>query len=592
MPGWAQTPPAAQALAVTLGFDGAVRPGVPTALDVRTPPMPTSGSAELVVETPALAPQTGRATVSTVVPFQAVAGVVERRRVPVVIQDIRHPVRVRLSLGGRVIARADVPVDPARVAGRLVVMVSDIRAGLGVLRRVDEHAVAAYVAADALPARWQEYSSVDLLVLRDLDPARLADAQRAALLTWIRLGGRLLVIARPGVPLPAFLQPVLPAHLGAAGLLASVADLGERAGRGPSPGPVAAVELRPEPSAAVARAGGVPVVVGRAEGDGYVSVWGIDPTVPPLADWAGRGRLWAAALGTPSPALIEPSALAERLTPRAPVDRFSHIAAGLLIALYIGGVAVVRRRRRTAAGATVAAAAAVVAIAVFGTLAAGARARSTALTQVVILRQAADAPLARAVTVAAATVPYGGSVDVTAPSGAAAFPEGMIGDLRIAWRDPTTSVLAGSVRPGAPWAFQALTAIPLATSVRFDADAQLLVSNLDAAGLRDAAVWWRGLVYPLGGLPAGRSIRRVPAAGWRRAAEVVADDQSPARFFREPGGQEPGAIAQFPRPLLVGEWSGPVPVFTLPERGAAAGAEVVLVIPIDGPAPAAQRGQP
>ncbi|HKX18896.1 MAG TPA: hypothetical protein VJT33_12870, partial [bacterium] len=225
LPGWAQTLPAAQTLVVTLGFDGAVRPGAPTAVDVRTPPMPASGTAELVVETPALAPQTGRATVSTVVTFQAVAGVVERRRVPVVIQDIRHPVRARLSLGGRVIARADVPVDPARVPGRLIVLVSDVRAGLGALRRVDDRAVGAYVAADALPAHWQEYASVDLLVLRDLDSARLGDAQRAALLTWIRLGGRLLVIARPGVPLPAFLQPVLPAHLGPVRTLAAPADL-------------------------------------------------------------------------------------------------------------------------------------------------------------------------------------------------------------------------------------------------------------------------------------------------------------------------------------------------------------------------------
>lgn len=591
-PGWAQTPPAAPALAVTLGFDGAVRPGVPTAVDVRTPPMPASGSAELVVETPALAPQTGRATVSTVVPLQAVAGVVERRRVPVVIQDVRHPVRVRLSLGGRVIARADVPVDPARVAGRLIVLVSDVHAGLGVLRRVDERTVDAYAAADALPSRWQEYAGVDLLVLRDLDPARLGEAQRAALLTWVRLGGRLLVIARPGVPLPAFLLPVLPAHLGPVRTLASAADLAAAFGGGAPAGPVAAVELRPEPGAAAARAGGFPVVAGHAEGDGYVSVWGIDPTVPPLADWDGRLRLWAAALGAPPPVLVEPSALAERLTPRAPVDRFSHAAAGVLIALYIGGVAAVRRRRRTAAGASAAAAAAVVAIAVFAALAGSARARSTALTQVAVLRQAADAPLARAVTVAAAAVPYGGPVEAAAPSAAAAAPEAMTGDLRIEWHD-ATAVLAGSVRPDAPWVFQALTAVPLSTSARFDADAQTLATDLGRTGLRSAAVWSRGLVYPLGDLPAGRSTRRVPAAGWRRAAEVVADDQSPARFFREPGGQAPGAIAQFPRPLLVGEWSGPAPVFRLPGRdGANPAAEVVLVIPIDGPPPAAQEGQP
>jgi len=580
-------PAAAQApLAVAVGFDGAVRPGAPAPLDVQTPPMPAGGPAEIVVETAALVPQTGRATVSTVVPFQAVAGAVERVRVPVVIQDVRRPVRVRLMLGGRVIARAEVPLDPARIAGRLVVLVSQVRAGLGALRRVDERAVDAYVTPDALPARWQEYTGVDLLVLRDLDPSRLGEAQRTALLTWVRLGGRLVVIARPGMPLPAFLLPILPAHLEGAYALTSPADLAARFGGVVPAGPIPAVALVPQPGADVARAAGVPVVAGAAEGDGHVSVWGIDPTVPPLAEWAGRARLWAAALGAPAPAFVDASVLAERLNPRAPADRFSHVAAGFLIALYVAGLAVLRRRRPTPAGAAAGAAVAALAVAVFVTLAVGARARSTALTQVAVLEQASGAPVARALIVAAAAVPYGGSVEVAAPPGAVAAPVTMTGDLRLRWRDET-AVLDGVVRPDVSWVFQALTAVPLRTSARFGPGGRTLTADLDRAGLRDAAVWWHGLVYPLGDLPAGRTARRVPDTGWRRAADAVADDQSPARFFRAPESQAPGAIAQLPRPVLVGEWSGPAPMFALPQRLRAgrAGQDVVLVVPIAGPAP-------
>jgi hypothetical protein len=580
-PAAAQTP-----LAVAVGFDGAVRPGAPTPLEVRTPPMSAGGSAEIVVETDTLTPGTGRATVSTVVPFQAVAGASERVRVPVVIEDVRRPVRVRLMLGGRLVARAQVPLDPARVAGRLVVLVSDVRAGLGVLRRVDERAVDAYVTADALPARWQEYTGVDLLVLRDLDPARLGEVQRTALLTWVRLGGRLVVIARPGVPLPDFLAPILPAHLAGAHALTAPADLAARFGGAVPAGPIAAVALIPQPDAELARAGGMAVAAGAAEGDGYVSVWGIDPTVPPLAEWDGRARLWAAALGTPRPVLADASVLADRLSPRAAVDRFSHLAAGLLIALYVAGLAVLRRRRPTPAGAAAGAAAAALAIAVFVTLAVGARARSTALTQVALLQQAPGAPVARALVVAAATVPYGGPVDVTAPPGAAAAPVAMTGDLRVRWRDATAE-LAGVARPDRPWVFQALAAVPLRTSAAFDPGAQILTVDLGPAGLRSAAVWWHGLVYPLGDLPAGRTVRPVPESGWRRASDVVADDQSPGRFFRAPDSQAPGAIAQWPRPVLVGEWSGPAPRFALSERAGAGRAEeeVVLVVPIEGPAP-------
>src|SRR5262249_23849739 len=117
-------------LSAQLGFDGALRPGVPAPLDVRISSMPAGGPADGVIETPALTPQIGRAAVSTVVPFQAVAGSSQRLRIPVVIHDVRRPLRVRVTLGGRAIAGTDVPIDPARAAGRLVVLVSDVRAGL------------------------------------------------------------------------------------------------------------------------------------------------------------------------------------------------------------------------------------------------------------------------------------------------------------------------------------------------------------------------------------------------------------------------------------------------------------------------------
>jgi hypothetical protein len=524
------------------------------------------------------------------VPFQAVAGASQRLRVPVVIHDVRRPLHVRLMLDGRAIAGTDVPIDPARVAGRLVVLVSDVRAGLGILRRVDERAVDAYVTADALPMRWQEYTGVDLLVLRDLDPARLGEAQRASLLTWVRLGGRLVVVARSGVPLPAFLAPILPAHPGGAVTLASPADLGARFGSPVPAAPIAATALVPQPGAAVVRAGGAPVVAGAAEGDGYVTVWGIDPTVPPLADWEGRAGMWASALGTPTPAIVNATALADRMTLRAPVDRFSHAAAGLLIALYLGGLAILRRRRPTPGGAAAAAAAAVVAVFVFVTLAGGARARSTGLTQIAVLQQAADVPVARALVVAAATVPYGGPVAVVSPPGAAAAPVTITGDLRVRWGD-AGAILTGVVRPDRPWVFQALFDTPLRTSAQFGADAETLTVDLGTAGLRDAEIWSRGLVYPLGNLPAGRSTRVVPSNGWRRGSDAVADDRSAARFFRAPDSQAPGAIARLPRPVLVGERTAAPPVFALGRgRGDPGLEDVVLIVPIGGPAPAASSG--
>jgi hypothetical protein len=583
------------ALVVAVGFDGAVRPGAPTPVDVQTPPMPSDGAAQVVIETTALTPQTGRAVVSTVVPFRAVTGVVERLRVPIVIQDVRRPLRVRVMLGGRRIAAAAIPFDPARVAGRMVVLVSDTQAGLGVLRDIDERAVDAYVAPGALPGRWQEYAGVDLVVLRDVDPARLSDAQRDALVTWVRLGGRLVVIARPGRgPLPAFLLPVLPARLGTAGVLGNSDDLAAKYGAALPAGPIAAVALLPRPRAEVVRAGGRPVVAAAAAGDGYASVWGIDPTTGPLADWPGRQRLWGEALGAPVPALVDPSVLGERLSPRIPVDRRLHILAGLLIALYVGGLAIVRRRRPTAAGAAAGAVAAALAVAVFANLAASARARSTALTQVAVLQQARDAPAARVLVVAAAAVPYGGPVTVLAPAGTVAAPVTMIGDLSIQWREEA-AVLAGRVRPDLPWVFQALAAVPLSASARYDAGTETLSTDLGTAGLRDAGLWWHGFVYGLGDVPAGQTTRRIAGGGWRRAAEIVADDASPARFFRAPDNQAPGGIVQLPHPVLVGRWPGRAPAFALAAGLRSGGEEpqdTILIVPVDGPPPQVPRSEP
>jgi hypothetical protein len=210
------------------------------------------------------------------------------------------------------------------------------------------------------------------------------------------------------------------------------------------------------------------------------------------------------------------------------------------------------------------------------------------LTQVAVLRQARDASVAQGLVVATAAVPYGGPVSVLAPPDTVAAPVTMIGDLRVERRGET-AVLTGTVLPDRPWVFEARTAVALRTSARFDAATETLTADLGETGLRHAAVWWRGSVYAIGNLPAGRSSRAIAAAGWKRASEIVADDTSSARFFRAPDGQAPGPIARTARPLLIGEWSAHAPGFALPGRrpDAAAAALTLVVIPIDGPAPAA-----
>jgi hypothetical protein len=254
---------------------------------------------------------------------------------------------------------------------------------------------------------------------------------------------------------------------------------------------------------------------------------------------------------------------------------------------------VLRRRRPTLGAAAVGLAAAVAAAAVLGVLAAGARARSTALAQVTVLQETREGTLARALFVAAAAVPYGGPVAVAAPPRSTAAPEAILGDLHIVVDESAngSTYLRGLVRPDAPWLFQALAAVPLRASARFDAAGDSLTADVGGIGLREAAVWWRDRVLPLGDLPPGPSAHAVPRAGWRRASDVISNDQSVARFFRGPEGQEPGAVTRLPTPVLIGRWPGRVPGFTLagPRGGAAGTQDVVLIVPIAGPPPRGPR---
>ena len=178
-----------------------------------------------------------------------------------------------------------------------MVTLSDEHAGLESLSRLEERVVPVYADADALPHRWQEYGAVDLLVIRDLDPARLDDEQRDALATWVRLGGRLVVIVRQGVPAPAFLDDILPADAEDVRSLTVAGGAAASPDAAWPPGPYTVTTLAPRPGAAVMRLGGIPVIASATVGLGWVAVWGVDPWQPPLAGWAGRQALWVGALG-------------------------------------------------------------------------------------------------------------------------------------------------------------------------------------------------------------------------------------------------------------------------------------------------------
>jgi hypothetical protein len=561
-----------------------VKIGAPVPVHVVVPPLPVAGPAELIVDAPGLGPQVGRVVASTVVPFRAVPGAARVFDIPVVVNGTRRPLAAIVSVNGREVLRRDLTIDPEHVSDRLLVALSDEHAGLASLRPPPLDIVTTYVAADALPRSWQEYEAVDLLVIRDLDPAALGRAQQEALLTWVRLGGRLLLIARPGRRLPAALDPILPAEAGEARAAVSLSALSVRYGGVFPQGPHSLVALRPRPGTQViAQGDDVPVIVSGREGAGKVTIWAFDPWMPSFLKWPGRLRLWDETIAERTAVAVDPDALAGQLPASTPLDPLAHAAVGGAIVFYIAALMLCIRRWPTSAGAALGAVIVAAAVAGFAFLADVTRARSSALTEATIIQPAAGTGVARATTVASVAVPYGGHYRVTAPAEAFATPVAPASDLKVVIAANGTE-LTGTLRAGeAPRALLAVSAAPIAVSGWLSADNRRLSLDLGSLRLHDAELRWHDRLVLLGDLPPGRSVLEISADAWASAAN---DGRTRSEFsshlrdgiFRGPTGD---AILNGTTPVLDGELQWSAPVFVLDGTRAPGRRLTILLVSLD-----------
>jgi hypothetical protein len=575
--------PAPDGLDARLGFGGIVKIGVPLPLDVTLPPLSETGSAELSVDAPALGPEVGRVVTSTVVPFRAVAGAAQVIHATVVISDPRRPLLIRVSIGRREVLRRVVPISPEQAARRLLVAVSDDRAGLASLHQLPGRVEAVYVAGGALPRLWQEYAAVDLLVIRDLDPALLDGAQLDALRTWVHLGGRLMIVARSGIPAPSALEPLLPAAAGAARTLPSLRSLGTAYGTALLAGPLSVAPLVPRPGVQRLDEGDLTIMAAWNAGLGRVTMWGVDPWQRRFLEWGGRTRWWNAALGAETTPLVDPAAVAEKLVVGTPLDPLVHAEVGGAIVLYVALLLGLLRWRPTPAGAAASLILAGLGLGGFMLLAETTRDRSATLTQVTVLEPAGAVRKARATTVAAVAVPYGGRYRAAVPPGMIAQPITPSSNLIIALSRSGTE-LSGVLRSGEPpRPFEAVGALAISVSIALSGDGHQLSADLGDLRARHVELRQRDRIYPVGGLPAGRSITGIRPDGWVAAsagerATSELSQQLREAIFQGPAG---GAILGGTTLVLVGELEQTAPVFTL--RGAATPGQrlTILLVPLE-----------
>ncbi len=558
-------------LSARLGFGGAVRVGVPVPLTVVLPPLPYAGPGRIEVDAPVLGRTEGEAVTTTVVPFVAVAGVRRTFETPIQLGDIRRPLEVRVSIGGRERLRQAVPIDPQKVGGRVAVEISDSASGLAPLGGLPERVVTAYVGPEALPRRWQEYAAIDLLVARDLDPARLDQAQRDALVMWVRLGGRLVVIAPPGAPSLDALDDILPASIGTPAVVAS--EPSPPAGASLPSGPYPVDALRPHPGASARRAGGIPVIAGAHAGAGWVQMWGFDPGAPPFAGWPGRTALWQAALGPAGVSPVQVDAAAEQLPAAPAIDPLVHAEVGGAVLAYLAALYLIGRHGLTRSRVLAAAAAVLLAAAVFWRLAGDVRARSTSVVEATFLEQAPDTAAARAMTVGTVAVPYGGRYTVRVPAGSVVMPVTASGALRIVVTDEAT-LLDGVLENGEARAFAATAAVASSARADLSPDGRALRVSLGARARR-AELHWGHRWYWIGDAGPDSTIVLDPK-GWESGGgETTAHDRSWVFV-----GPNDDAIISPTTPLFVGEIQPGAPVFQLADGGGLDRRPTILLLPV------------
>ena len=234
-----------------------------------------------------------------------------------------------------------------------------------------------------------------LLVVRPAAAARSAETAGSP-------GGRAPVF-------PGYLDPLLPADVGPIRALPSAAGLAAQYGGTMPSGPLTVATLLPRAGAGHVDLSGVPVIAsaGPGTGAGQVIIWGFDPWRPPLIEWSGRLRLWEEALGREPAPRLDVEGLAEHLAAGTPLDPAVHAQVTSAVLLYVALLLGLRRWKPTVAAAAGALLIVLAALGVFPVLAEIVRDRSATLAQVTII-EPVGAGTARATTVAAVAVPYGG----------------------------------------------------------------------------------------------------------------------------------------------------------------------------------------
>lgn len=321
----AAQPQAARLGEIRIGLANHYKPGhwIPIWVDVDAAALTASARVQVIV------PDSDGIETTAEVPLSATVDVGSRSTALLYtrIGRVGDPIRVRLLQGNQVTdertlqlagsSSRDAGVIAIPPTGELLVAFGPSAARI-VQPLADRAALADHVVrrvanitrTTELPSDWFGFETVDVLVFSGNDRQLLdelaSDADRlAALVQWIELGGRLVILCGgddvqqlfgEGKPLSTLLPGTIAAvvRLPETARLEDFAKADEPIATQPARTPIMVPQLRHVEGSIEVYAGrlptDLPMVVRTARGLGEITFAGLDFTKPPLAEWRGRDR--------------------------------------------------------------------------------------------------------------------------------------------------------------------------------------------------------------------------------------------------------------------------------------------------------------
>ncbi|HLA17310.1 MAG TPA: hypothetical protein VJZ72_10465 [Candidatus Limnocylindrales bacterium] len=255
---------------------------------------------------------------------------------------------VALASGGQIVTTAKVAYQLHDATQTLIGVVAEDPAAL--ISRLDlptdqnrQAPVIVRLDPETLPDRIEGWAPLDRLVWQDVDGARLTPLQIEALRGWLAGGGRLVIVggtAGPGL-LSAFPDNLLPFRPTSTVDVApdNLAPLVGRIPDGATTIPALSGVLTT--GRVLADGGGRAIAAEMAFGSGNVTIIGVDPTIPWIADGFAATGQWQRLLpprSTSGPSIADDSQI---LTAVASVPSLALPPVGGLLALLVGYIVLV-----------------------------------------------------------------------------------------------------------------------------------------------------------------------------------------------------------------------------------------------------------